>query len=956
MNSASEIKNLQITHKLVIDYCDEHDIKWIPINITLEKDKTGRVIKKPFNDEYLKKNPKNIGSNALQITSDEDLKYYQKFYMKYDYIGIDTTHINQIDIDDKDQVEKYKFLNDICPSFLSCNKRMPHFFCNYLHKTNLNTSNNNIIFKHIDFLTGQWSYCKRDETIINGHLPIIDIDYKMLKISEEDFQKNFKNIVKAPKMSPKIKQEQCEELQIDLERDQEVVKLIKLIKYEKIDSYSSWLDCMWALRNDFGDLYKEDFKNISKMSPKFDEESFETNWNNFNSDKCDLHIGTIIALSDYVIKPMHVIKTKYNPTYPDVDFVDDGEIIPEIIPEKNIRSALEIKEKQLEDLEEQLEGQEDQLRELDDEREDLFQKFDQERDEMLKQNPSNRNSILSLTTMKKSKFNNDYKNIKSKIKDIKFKIKEEQKELKVKQKETNIKQKNEKFILDCENVKNETQNKLIEFNKNHFLCVSESIYYMIRDDVKKNYMKTKEQLKTSYSNNLCDYIILKKNGELDVKTKNIVDVWVEWPLMRTYTYTEFRPYDYGCKNILKSEPTIYDLKFEAKLNGTIFNKFLGLSTELSPSKVEIYETYKNDIEYFETAVEFIKEHVRYLCDYNQENIIYFETWIHYLFRYPSHRTNTAIFLKSDPGSGKDMSANVLGKVLGDDYYAATTELKTLFGDFNATTSGKLLLCVSEMKEQDMLIYEEQIKAIITNETKTITFKGVDTIKEDNYTHLIFLTNEPFPIKVQPKQRRHAFIECNQPVKPPSYFATLKKYTDNHLVRKLYYEEMCDIKYDPKKDFDFLKFPQNNFAKSITEVNIGTEVKFITDYLDKQIIEISSYISENLLDTKNLLTDNKYKEDLFLYFKDYKNEYDIYKLCEHDKKIISNIENKIKYFLPSNTTKSEYLNYCKERSIRPISDQKLYYLLHKYANNDYFKKKECSNNCQIRGYYVDLNLY
>ena len=50
---------------------------------------------------------------------------------------------------------------------------------------------------------------------------------------------------------------------------------------------------------------------------------------------------------------------------------------------------------------------------------------------------------------------------------------------------------------------------------------------------------------------------------------------------------------------------------------------------------------------------------------------------------------------SEEGTGKDIFAEFISKVIGEQYYINTDKLETICGKFNSTLGGKLLLVCNE---------------------------------------------------------------------------------------------------------------------------------------------------------------------------------------------------------------------------------------------------------------------
>jgi len=92
----------------IIDYCDEHKIKWFPINLSIKK--TKNLISMNKNHHQLYPDKKGNYTEFTRLT-DEELKARQEIFNDYEYIAVDTYKTYQIDVDETghdDILEQYK--------------------------------------------------------------------------------------------------------------------------------------------------------------------------------------------------------------------------------------------------------------------------------------------------------------------------------------------------------------------------------------------------------------------------------------------------------------------------------------------------------------------------------------------------------------------------------------------------------------------------------------------------------------------------------------------------------------------------------------------------------------------------------------------------------------------------------------------------------------------------------
>jgi len=156
-------------------YLAKHDIAWIPINIDETDGKKIPSLPNGYTNDWIhfKINP-----------TKEQLTNFQKHFDECNAIAIDTRKTHQIDVDEMSpEFERWK---EDKPWFPSFTKGYPHFFCvgqkitKNLHK-----------IPGGDYLTGQWSYCRKDAVVHNPDSPmyVFKSDIKVNSKDPSDIQK-----------------------------------------------------------------------------------------------------------------------------------------------------------------------------------------------------------------------------------------------------------------------------------------------------------------------------------------------------------------------------------------------------------------------------------------------------------------------------------------------------------------------------------------------------------------------------------------------------------------------------------------------------------------------------------------------------------------------------------------------------------------------------------------------
>ena len=216
----------------VIAYLNSKDIQWFPINLVIED---GKKILKPYTQD-----------NTMPSFNDfdnQELVELRKNW-SYDTIAIDTSVIQQLDIDSTEALEKVKPILEDQPYFLSKTKKFPHIFIDLENKK---SHGKRSIFTQvddkIDILNGQWSYCDIHTDVINADKPI-----QICNIPKEEV------LIENNNLTMKYS-------------SQTIQALLEIINEKYIDNYETWFRVAVAIFNCGCDF--ELFDNWSKRGKKY---------------------------------------------------------------------------------------------------------------------------------------------------------------------------------------------------------------------------------------------------------------------------------------------------------------------------------------------------------------------------------------------------------------------------------------------------------------------------------------------------------------------------------------------------------------------------------------------------------------------------------------------------------------------------------------------------------------
>lgn len=306
-SSIMEAEKAKIT---VLDFCKIKNISYQPINLMKnEKGKKAMVGIKMFSDDGLHNNEdiENKTKSTDYKLIPEIVKNRAEHIDKFRYMSMEVGDFIHIDVDFEDErydKGEYDIVNEemgMSPKeFVKQMKdvhKIPYYKSNtkkhgvhfLLNKGSIqfseNKSFNTKFGKCIEVLVGGWSWAKISRTIHN-----YDPDFKI------DISNLLNVFVDDKYLTPKIislcKDEGIsseEEGENDCPPTTELQQIVDNIAFKFIDDYHCWTKLVWGLRNGGKKNYKM-AKAMSERSPKFDQSSFDTLWNN---TKSGVTLGTI---------------------------------------------------------------------------------------------------------------------------------------------------------------------------------------------------------------------------------------------------------------------------------------------------------------------------------------------------------------------------------------------------------------------------------------------------------------------------------------------------------------------------------------------------------------------------------------------------------------------------------------------------------------------------------------
>lgn len=310
------------------------------------------------------------------------------------------------------------------------------------------------------------------------------------------------------------------------------------------------------------------------------------------------------------------------------------------------------------------------------------------------------------------------------------------------------------------------------------------------------------------------YMYTKKDGTntlykkmllLDVfeTVREQIESWMKNTDRKKYDKIDF------CPNLSTCSPDIYN----------IFKGFEVVKNYVPYKESEKAELLKPVLDHFKNFF-----HEEGVCDYVIK-------WFAHIFQYPEERKRTAICLRSKPGAGKNQTIDIIGRMIGKDYYSSDADPNTFFGVNSDELKGKLLINPNEFSAKAGHEFSERLKSLITDEKATINPKYVQPYKINLFANWMFATNnlDGSCLKVEEGDRRYAVADVSDYKKnDEEFYRELKKtLTWKHLSALYDYFMSLDV-----KDYNWSKNrPITQGYKDMQEVSIPTTIRFLVDNIN-----------------------------------------------------------------------------------------------------------------------------
>jgi Family of unknown function (DUF5906) len=188
-------------------------------------------------------------------------------------------------------------------------------------------------------------------------------------------------------------------------------------------------------------------------------------------------------------------------------------------------------------------------------------------------------------------------------------------------------------------------------------------------------------------------------------------------------------------------------------------------------------------------------HVSVLVNHEPANVDYLVKWLAHLVQRPGELNGIAVVLiSSKEGAGKNMFIDLLARMIGEQYYFETANVKRdLFSQFSNGRFNKLLINIDETNRKKVFEFQDEMKNMITSKCLHYEKKNVDQITVRNFNRFIITSNHEIPIVAGDNDRRYVIFRCsNEKVGDKQYFESFARYMENSDNIKAIYQYLMSV--------------------------------------------------------------------------------------------------------------------------------------------------------------------
>lgn len=211
------------------------------------------------------------------------------------------------------------------------------------------------------------------------------------------------------------------------------------------------------------------------------------------------------------------------------------------------------------------------------------------------------------------------------------------------------------------------------------------------------------------------------------RLRPISQVWMEWPGRREYEGLVFQP--------------------EAKPSRIWYNLWKGFSVATAT------------VAHHAGLTLFLDHLFSNVCARDKKQYRWLLCYFAHLIQRPMEKPETTLVLKGRKGTGKNVVADVIGRLLGS-HYLMVDKARYITSNFNCHFEKCLLIAFEEFSWGGDAEIDKALKALTTGKHHVIERKRQEIYKVQNITRVMLLSNENMVVPATEDERRYAVFEMS----------------------------------------------------------------------------------------------------------------------------------------------------------------------------------------------------
>ena len=277
---------------------------------------------------------------------------------------------------------------------------------------------------------------------------------------------------------------------------------------------------------------------------------------------------------------------------------------------------------------------------------------------------------------------------------------------------------------------------------------------------------------------------------------------------------------------------------------SLWDLFIDNQIQFTVKALKFYSEDKDVFSYFrgydykqldEVKEELIKPFLNHIHDViankNEDVYKYILVWIASILQKPNFKTETALVILGNQGTGKNVFTNVICKLMARYANENVTSIESIVGKFNAILENKKLLVLNELQSIDCNKYlnSDALKSVITDKKVNINQKNEPERLCENVANFIMVSNNNVPIKIESTDRRYMVTKTSDEKRGDfDYFDNLcDSFTPEFYENLFTFFMKLDV-----KNYNLRKIPGTEQKELIKEASMSSYELFAREYYEE----------------------------------------------------------------------------------------------------------------------------